>query len=105
MPHPVRGRARSIEEIQREGGEAWLALRAERQTKGVEQPTPEISRGGQEQSTPALSLDEQRAQAIEAWRKMRGGPAPTPDSGREKGRDQEREREWGLERDGPEIEP
>ena len=97
-----RGAGRSPEELQREGREAWLALRAERHEKDMNPPGPEVSRDGPQQSGPALSLDEQRAQAIEVWRKMRETPAPGREQEREKDREQERS---GPELDGPENEP
>ncbi|MGH8143598.1 MAG: MobQ family relaxase [Steroidobacteraceae bacterium] len=81
---------RSLEELQREGREAWLAMRDRR------------SRETPEKSAPALSIEEQQAAGREAWRKMREGPAPDAELGR--GREQERERERGPEREGPEIE-
>jgi hypothetical protein len=99
---PRQGPGRSIEELQQEGREAWLALRAERQVKGVEPSGPEISREGPERSPPTLSLDEQRAQAIEAWRKMREGPLPAPEQKRERTKDSEHP---GPEFEGPENEP
>jgi ATP-dependent exoDNAse (exonuclease V) alpha subunit len=97
-----REAARSIEELQREGREAWLALRAEQQARGPESPEPELSRDAPQQSVPALSLDEQRAQAIEAWRKMREGPTPVREQEHE--RTQERARPE-PELEGPENEP
>lgn len=46
-------------------------------------------------SRRSLSLDEQRAQAIEAWRKMREGRSP-PEAEREKTKD--------LQHPGPKLE-
>ncbi len=90
-----QGTGQSLEELQREGREAWLALRLEQQAKGAEAPGPEIFREGPEHSVPAPSLDEQRAQAIEIWRKMRDGPAPEP----------ERDKSQDRKLEGPEYEP
>jgi len=92
-PEPARGR--SVEELQREGREAWLRLQAERQAKGQELDGAGHSRNGPENSLQ--SLEEQRLEAIENWRKMREGRELPEDNGREQDRDRARE--------GPELEP
>jgi ATP-dependent exoDNAse (exonuclease V) alpha subunit len=103
-PQKERAPVKSIEELQREGRERWLAMRAEQQAKeqarerapekGIEK-TPEVGR----------SLDEERQQAIERWRAYRREQELGP--GREPTQAPERkgpEKDRGLERDGPEIE-
>ncbi len=100
-----QGRAptRSIEELQRQGREAWLALRGEWQAR-EQAPTREREAQARQGPTPSPSLDEQRGQAIEAWRRMREGPSlAAPEIGRNRAREQERDR--GPELEGPEQEP
>lgn len=114
----------SIEELQREGREKWLAMRAEQkaaellmaQTPAqIATPTPEqeIEKGHEkapDPEKPKLSIEEEQAQARERWLSFRQaqalGQTPQPQKGLEK--DQEKGLEQGpsLSKglDGPEIE-
>jgi hypothetical protein len=93
----------SIEELQREGRERWLAMRAEQKAK--EQAPEKAPEKAIEKSPEAgRSLDEERQQAVERWREYR---AQELEKGREPTQAPERkgpEKDRGLERDGPEIE-
>ena len=110
-----------IEELQRQGREAWLALRAEQKAAEllmVQTPEQVVGLGleqviekGAEKSLeperkPRLSIDEEQAQARQRWLEYRQAQAlsqsPSPEKGLEKGR------EKGLELgskgiDAPEI--
>ena len=56
----------SIEELQREGREQWLAFRAEQKLKeAAAEQKPEQARGSEKAA--ALSLDEERRQAAQRW--------------------------------------
>ena len=94
----------SIEELQREGRERWLAMRAERLAK--EQAPEKVPEKTIEKTPEAgRSLDEERQQAAERWREYRRNQEL--DKGREPSRESERkgpEKDRGLERDGPELE-
>ena len=94
----------SIEELQRQGREKWLAMRAEQQAR---EKSPEQTAEKVVEKAPARSIDEERQQAAERWQEYRRnqelgqgqGPPGAPErSGLEK--------EQGLsrERDGPELE-
>jgi ATP-dependent exoDNAse (exonuclease V) alpha subunit len=101
----------SIEALQKEGREAWLALRAEQQAK-ERAPEPSAEKAAEKTLAPgqgpALSIEEARQQAVERWREYR--QTQGPEQGRALERDQGREK--GLEKDlgpskgldGPEIE-
>ena len=105
----VRGRevamertpTRSLEELQREGREQWLAMRAEQLAK---EKTPERApeKSVEKAPQPVRSPEEERQQAIERWREYRrtleqSGPSPARErEGPEKGLDQDKEL------DGPE---
>ncbi len=95
----------SIEELQREGRERWLAMRAEQKAK--EQAPERAPEKGMEKTPEAgRSLDEERQQAVERWREYRRNQEL--DKGREPSQAPERkgpEKDRGLERDGPEYEP
>ena len=98
--------ARSFEELQREGRERWLAMRAGQQ---AQEKAPERAPEKSVEKTPeqGRSLDEERAQGIERWREYQRGQKL--EKGREPSRSPEREgpekdRDRGKERDGPEIE-
>ena len=97
---------RSLEELQQEGRERWLAMRAEQQAK---EKTTERAPEKSVEKTPeqGRSLDEQRQQGIERWREYRR--AQELEKGREPSQAPEREGPEkdlgrGKERDGPEIE-
>ena len=96
----TRERPLSIEELQRQGRENWLAMRAEQKAR---EKSPEQTAEKAIERTPSRSLDEERQQAAERWREYRREqelhPGLTPErTGPEK------ERDLGQERDGPEIE-
>jgi hypothetical protein len=103
-----RGRtpASTLEELQREGRERWLALRAEQQAK---EKAPERAPEKSIQKAPeqGRSVDEERQQGIERWREYRHnqelekGSQPNRLPERE---GPEKDIEPGKERDGPEIE-
>ena len=94
----------SIEELQREGRERWLAMRAEQKAK--EQAPERVPEKGIDKIPEAgRSLDEERQQAVERWREYRR--TQELDKGREPSQAPERkgpEKDRGLERDGPELE-
>ena len=109
----------TIEQLQREGREAWLALRAEQKAAEIVMAqTPEqvvglvveqvIEKGAEKplepERKPKLSIDEEQAQARQRWLEYRQaqalGQSPGPQKGLEKGQ----EKDQGLERDGPELE-
>ena len=90
----ARSPVRNLEELQKEGREKWLAMRAERQAK---EGTPEQGR----------SPEEEQKRSVERWLEYRRnqeigkGRAPEKSQereGPEKGRDR------GKEHDGPELE-
>lgn len=86
----------TIEQLQREGRERWLAMRAEQKAK--EQAQEKVPEAGR-------SLEEERQQAVERWREYRR--TQELDKGREPSQALERkgpEKDRGLEREGPEIE-
>ena len=94
----------SIEELQREGRERWLAMRAEQKAK---EQTPERAPEKVIEKAPEAgrSLDEERQQAAERWREYRR--TQELEKGREPSQAPERkgpEKDLGLERDGPELE-
>ena len=85
---------RSLEELQKEGREKWLAVRAERLAK---EGAPEHGR----------SLEEERKRSVERWLEYRRdqalGKGREPEKSQErKGPEQDLER--GKECDGPEFE-
>ncbi len=94
----------SIEDLQREGRERWLALRAEQKAK--EQAPEKVPERAIEKAPEAgRSLDEERQQAAERWREYRRAQELEKD--REPSQAPERkgpEKDRGLERDGPELE-
>ena len=94
----------SIEELQRQGREKWLGMRAEQQAR---EKSPEQTAEKVVEKAPARSIDEERQQAAERWQEYRRnqelgqgqGPPGAPErSGLEK------ERGLSRERDGPELE-
>ena len=90
----TRAPTRSLEALQKEGREKWLALRAERLAK---EGAPEQGR----------SLEEERKRSVERWLEYRRDQALG--KGRESEKSQEREGPEkdlgrGKERDGPELE-
>ena len=101
---PAQGRAPSIEELQRQGREQWLAYRAEQKAKENSLERDQSAPGSQK--SPALNLEEERAQARECWLAYR---AMTPEQreaydrkqAQERGPEPGREHSQGL--DGPEI--
>ena len=112
----------SIEQLQREGREAWLAMRAEQKAAElVMAQTPEqvvalvagqvIEKGAQMSQEPEgkakLSIDEEQAQARERWLEYRQaqalGPSPGPQKGLEKGQEKGQEIPGPKGMDGPEI--
>ncbi len=94
----------TIEQLQREGRERWLAMRAEQKAK--EQAPERVPEKSIEKAPEAgRSLDEERQQAVERWREYRR--TQELDKGREPSQAPERkgpEKDLGLERDGPEQE-
>ncbi len=52
-----------MDELQRQGREAWLALRQDQTQERELSASPGASRDGPERSGPTLTLDQQRAQA------------------------------------------
>ena len=87
-----REKAPSIEELQREGREKWLAFRAEQKLKEASaEQKPEQAQGSEK--APALSLDEQRKQAAERWLEYR---AMTPEQ--RQAHDEAQTQERGLEK-------
>jgi len=109
MEHAKSLQPKSIDELQREGREKWLAMRAaalEREItpQAALEPGRELEAGKQPER--ALTPEQERQQAVERWREYRrnqelekgDGPSQEPER---KGPEKER----GLERDGPEFEP
>ena len=94
----------TIEQLQREGRERWLAMRAERLAK--EQAQEKVPEKSVEKAPEAgRSLEEERQLAVERWREYRR--TQELDKGREPSQAPERkgpEKDRGLEREGPEIE-
>lgn len=94
----------SLDQLQQEGRERWLAMRAEQKAK--EQAAEKTPEKGFEKSPEAgRSLDEERQQAAERWQEYRRNQEL--DKGREPSQAPERkgpEKDRGLERDGPELE-
>jgi ATP-dependent exoDNAse (exonuclease V) alpha subunit len=101
----------SIDELQKQGREKWLAMRAESQAK--EKAPEQSAEKGAEKTLepgqgPALTIDEQRAQAAERWAEYRrthtldNARTLEPDQGREKGPEKDLRPSKGL--DGPEFE-
>lgn len=93
---------RSLEELQKEGRERWLAMRAEQLAKDkAPERVPEKS--AEKSPEPARSAEEERQQAIERWREYRrtleqSGPKPSRErEGPEKDLDRDKEL------DGPEL--
>ena len=91
----TRAPTRSLEELQKEGREKWLAMRAERLAK----------EGAPEQGH---SLEAERQKAIERWREYRRnqelGKGREPEKSRQReGPEKDLERGKGL--DGPDFEP
>lgn len=92
----------SIEELQRQGREKWLAMRAEQQAR---EKSPEQSAEKTIEKSPARSIDEERAQAAERWQEYRRnqelgqGPPGAPERP-----GPEKEQGLSRERDGPELE-
>ena len=94
----------TLEQLQREGRERWLAMRAEQKAKEqAAEKTPE--KGVEKTPEAGRSLDEERQQAAERWREYRRNQELG--QGREPSQAPERkgpEKDRGLERDGPELE-
>jgi hypothetical protein len=112
-PRAAQG-GKSIEELQREGRERWLAMRTEakRQEKSLEIESKalekEIEQTKRKEPERRLSPEQERAQGIERWREYRRrvelGQDPKPQKTRERdGPDHNEKRERGKELDGPEI--
>ena len=100
----MREPAPSMDELQRQGRENWLAMRAE---KRPQEKSPEQTAEKAIEKAPARSIDEERQQAAERWQEYRRNQEL--DKGREATPGPERqgpEKERGLsrERDGPELE-
>jgi hypothetical protein len=113
----------SLEALQREGREAWLAMRAESQAK-ERSPEPSAKKATEKTLEPVqdrtLTVDEEREQGAKRWLEYRRthslaqsrslGPNPGPEKGLEQGREQGLEKgpeqARGLRKglDGPEIE-
>jgi hypothetical protein len=91
-----RSPARSLEELQKEGREKWLAMRAERLAK---EGAPEQGR----------SLgEEERKRSVERWLEYRRDRALGKERQPEKSREREgpeKDLERGKDHDGPEFEP
>ena len=86
--------ARSLEALQKEGREKWLAMRAERLAK---EGAPEQGR----------SLEEERKRSVERWLEYRRDQALGKERAPEKSQERkgpEKDLERGKERDGPELE-
>ena len=93
----------SIDELQRQGREAWLALQADRHAKErAGELQPESNGQRLERNDRPLSLDEQRAQGRGAWKRLREQGPPAPASEHQKTPEQERDR--GHEIEGPDLE-
>ena len=112
----------TIEQLQREGREAWLAMRAEQKAAElVMAQTPEqvvalvagqvIEKGAEKslesERKPKLSIEEEQAQARERWLEYRQaqalGPSPGPQKGLERGQEKGQEMPGPKGMDGPEI--
>jgi ATP-dependent exoDNAse (exonuclease V) alpha subunit len=94
----------SLEELQKEGRERWLAMRAARLAK--EQAPEKVPEKTIEKTPEASrSLDEERQQAAERWREYRRNleQPGAPERPRER-EGPEKDLDRGKERDGPEIE-
>lgn len=90
----TRSPARSLEELQKEGREKWLAMRAERLAK---EGTPEQGR----------SLEEEQKRSVERWLEYRHDQALGKERALEKSKEHagpEKELDHGKGRDGPELE-
>jgi len=100
----------SVEELQRQGRENWLAMRAAQKEREAADKTQEKTQEPEQKlpSEKRLSNEEVRAQSIERWKAYReqqelektSGAAPGTDAA-DKAR--EKEQQQGLEQDGPEI--
>jgi hypothetical protein len=94
----------SLDTLQQEGRERWLAMRAEQKAKEqAAEKTPE--KAVEKNPEAGRSLDEERQQAAERWREYRRDQELG--QGREPSQAPERkgpEKDQGLERDGPELE-
>jgi ATP-dependent exoDNAse (exonuclease V) alpha subunit len=101
----------SIDEMQKQAREQWLAMRAEQQPK--EKSPEQAAEQGAEKTLepgqgPARTIDEERAQAAERWAQYRrthsldNARTLEPDQGREKGPEKDLRPSKGL--DGPEFE-
>jgi ATP-dependent exoDNAse (exonuclease V) alpha subunit len=91
-----RSPARSLEELQKEGREKWLAMRAERLAK---EGAPEQGRSLEE---------EERKRSVERWLEYRRDRALGKERQPEKSREREgpeKDLERGKDHDGPEFEP
>jgi ATP-dependent exoDNAse (exonuclease V) alpha subunit len=101
----------SIDEMQKQAREQWLAMRAEQQAP-VQSPEQSAEQGAGDTLEPghgaARTIDEERAQAAERWAEYRrthsldSARALEPDQGREKGPEKDLGPSKGL--DGPEFE-
>ena len=93
---------RSIEELQKEGRERWLAMRAEQLAKDkIPERAPEKS--VEKAPEPVRSAEEERQQAIERWREYRRNMEKEgPERTRER-EGPEKDLDRGQERDGPEL--
>ncbi len=108
----------SIEELQRQGREAWLAMRAEQKAAEIVMAqTPEqvvalvveqvIEKGAEKsqepERKPKLSIEESQAEARQRWLEYRQAQALGQSAGQQKG--QEKGQELGPKgMDGPELE-
>ena len=101
----------SIDELQKQGREKWLAMRAEQQAAG-RSPEQSAEKAADKTLEPGqgrpLTIDEARAQAVERWAEYRrthpldNARSLEPDQGREKGPEKDLRPSKGL--DGPEFE-
>ena len=114
LPKPPAERSResapSLDELQQQGRENWLALRAEQKTP-ERSPEHSAEKAVEKRPEQARSIDEERQHAVERWRDYRrrdpeGHPGREPVSlGRSPQRSEsEKDLERGQERDGPELE-
>jgi ATP-dependent exoDNAse (exonuclease V) alpha subunit len=101
----------SIDEMQKQAREQWLAMRAEQQPK--EQSPEQSAEQGADKTLepghgPVRTIDEERAHAAERWAEYRrthsldNARTLEPDQGREKGPEKDLSPSKGL--DGPEFE-
>ena len=100
----TRERAPSLEELQRQGRERWLAMRAEQRAK---ENTPEQGPDKTIKKTPqpTRSIEEERQLVVDRWREYRRNQELG--QGREAAPERqgpEKDLERGKERDGPELE-